>query len=81
MGPFDRDILDFVSVQENESCSIKELFAFLSESYSYGGDRAEWDIRQLIKENLLVLDEQLGVISLGAKAKRSVVPLPPNSSK
>lgn len=80
MGPFDRQILDFVDTFENDCCSIQNLLEYTNKIQDYDVDRAINDIQNLVNDGLLVIDEESKTIRLADKAKKPVVPLPKNQN-
>lgn len=79
MGPFERDILDYVDAQPNDSCLLQDLLMELSTKPEYSENWVISDVSNLIKDCLLSYDQSTGVLTLLPKAKRPVVKLPPDN--
>lgn len=80
MGPFDREILDYVDASVIDSCSLDDLLEYVKGIQDYDTGRAINDIQNLINDGLLVFDEESKIIQLTDKAKKPVVPLPKNQN-
>lgn len=78
MGPFERDILDYVDAQPNDSCQLQDLLKELSTKPDFTVDWVISDIKNLIKDGLLSYDKATDVLTLQPKAKRPVVVIPPD---
>ena len=78
MGPFDREILDYVDAFATDSCSLDNLLEHVKGIIDYDEERSMNDIQNLIDDGLLILDKDNKTIQLTDKAKRPAVPLPKN---
>ena len=78
MGPFERDILDYLGAQQNGSCQLQDLLNELSVKPEYSQEWVISDINNLIKDGLLSYIQSTGVLTLLPKAKRPVAKLPPD---
>ena len=78
MGPFERDILDYIMAQQHESCLLQDWLKVLSDKPDFTVDWAMSDVNNLIKDGLLSYDETTDVLTLLPKAKRPVVVIPPD---
>lgn len=77
MGPFEREILEYVGAQHNESCQLQDLLKELSAKPDFTVDWAMSDVNNLIKEGLLSYHETTDVLTLLPKAKRPMAMIPP----
>lgn len=80
MGPFDREIIDYVDSCGADGCLLDELIKYASKIPDYGAERAMNDVENLRKDGVLIIDEESGIIHLTDYAKQPPVPLPNNST-
>ena len=78
MGVYDRQILVFVNGKENDSCQVTEVLDSLKNIPDFLSDQAINDINNLINDGLLAYDKSSDTLTLLPKAKRPVVPIPPD---
>ena len=78
MGPFERDILEDIRAQQNESCLLQDLLKELSAKPDFTVDWVISDVKNLIKDGLLSYDKATDELTLLPKAKRPVDMMPPS---
>lgn len=78
MGVYDRKILDYVDGKDNNSCQVTEVLDNLKNTPDFMSEQVIKDINNLINDGLLAYDKDNGTLSLLPKAKRPVVPIPPD---